>query len=114
MAIPVKIRRVDLYSDDALTGTTELADDEMGVYVRVWLLMYATGGPVTIEKLRSVCRSHGARFKSIIDRLQTLGKVIANDQRITCKRCEKEIQRALNRLTKASQNGAKGGRPKDL
>jgi hypothetical protein len=31
----------------------ELANDEMGVYVRVWLLMYATGGPITIEKLRS-------------------------------------------------------------
>jgi uncharacterized protein YdaU (DUF1376 family) len=110
----IKIRRVDLYSDDALTGTTELSDDEMGVYVRVWLLMYATGAPITEEKLRSVCRSHGTRFKSILSRLQTLGKVTINGQRITCKRCEKEIQRALNRLAKASQNGAKGGRPKDL
>ena len=110
----IKIRRVDLYSDDALTGTTELTDDEMGVYVRVWLLMYATGAPITIEKLRSVCKSHGTRFKSIIGRLETLGKVMINGQRITCKRCEKEIQRALNRLTKASQNGSKGGRHKDL
>ncbi len=109
-----KIRRVDLYSDDALTGTTELANDEMGVYVRVWLLMYATGAPITIEKLRSVCPGHGARFKSILNRLQALGKVVINGQRITCKRCEKEIQRAINRLSKASQNGAKGGRPNGL
>jgi uncharacterized protein YdaU (DUF1376 family) len=114
----VKIRRVDLYSDDALTGTTELSDDEMGVYVRVWLLMYATGGPITEEKLRSVCKSHGRRFKNILNRLATLGKVqmIMGEKgpQISCKRVIKEIQRSCERLIKASQNGSKGGRPKDL
>jgi uncharacterized protein YdaU (DUF1376 family) len=110
----MKVRRVDLYSDDFLTGTPMLLDDEMGVYMRICLLIYASGKPVSEEHVRSVCRSHGNAFNRILRRLETLGKIIRNGREIDQKRCENELKRAEKRLTKASQNGAKGGRPKGL
>jgi uncharacterized protein YdaU (DUF1376 family) len=110
----VKVRRVDLYSDDFLTGTPMLLDDEMGVYMRICLLIYASGKPVSEEHVRSVCRSHGNAFKRIIGRLETLGKIFRNGSEIDQKRCENELERARKRVEKASENGAKGGRIKDL
>ncbi len=107
----LKIRRVDWYFDEWLAGTARLDAAERGVYVTICNLIYSHGGPIDSEGLASLCGCHGNAFRRIIARLKKLGKIIENGSQIGVKRCGKEIERALIRLEKASENGGKGGRP---
>jgi uncharacterized protein YdaU (DUF1376 family) len=110
----VKVRRVDFYPDDWIAGTVELDDIECGIYIRACALIYAHGGPITIDLLKRACSSHGNRFNFVLKRLVEGGKLLRNGIEIDSKRCRNEIERSSKRLRKASENGAKGGRPKDL
>jgi uncharacterized protein YdaU (DUF1376 family) len=104
----MKIRRVDFYAADWIEGTTELLDDERGVYIQACALIYARGGPIDVDLIKRSCSSHGNTFNRIIDRLVSLGKLLRNGSEIDQKRCGNELDRARKRVAKASQNGAKG------
>ena len=76
----IKIRRIDLYPDDFLTGTYMLDDTEFGLYARACLLIYATGGPITIADLRAISKSHGHAFSRCLNKLISLGKLIEHEK----------------------------------
>ena len=42
----MKIRHVDWYPDEWLSGTFELSVDERGAYITIVSMIYARGGPI--------------------------------------------------------------------
>ncbi len=107
----IKVRYVDWYFDEWLAGTARLDAVERGVYVTICNMIYSHGGPIEMEGLSKLCGCHGHTFKRVLNRLQTLGKIIANDSQIMVKRCAKELEKSRIRVANARENGSKGGRP---
>src|SRR6266550_4962834 len=103
----MKIRRIDFYPDDWISGTRELADDERGVYIGICMLIYARGGPINIGLIKAWSSSHGNSFNRIIGRLEKLGKIIRNGPEIDQKRCANELERARKRVGNAKEKAAK-------
>jgi len=106
-----KVRYIDWYHDEWIAGTDDLNNAERGLYVTACCLIYSVGGPITRDRLRAACRDHGHAFNRQLDVLIQSGKLLANGEQITNKRCENELQKAVNRTEKAQRNGGKGGRP---
>lgn len=104
----VKVRHVDYSPDEFLAGTVMLTDAECGLYWRACTLIYSTGGPVQIDHLRAVSKSHGNAFNRNLAHLISLGKLTRNGEEIDQKRAENELERARKRFEKASENGTKG------
>ncbi len=108
MSAAIKIRRIDWYADEWISGTCMLDAAERGVYVTICSMIYSHGGPVPRDKkLPGLCGCHGNAFNRIIKRLAELGKIIENGSEIDVKRCEKELENARKRLGNASENGRK-------
>lgn len=108
-----KIRRIDFYHDEWLTGTNELLNAERGLYITACSLIYSNGGSITRAQLRAACRDHGHAFNRQLGRLIELGKLEVNGEQITNKRCANELQKADKRIANAQQNGSKSsGRPR--
>lgn len=114
VAIPAKIRRVDFYQDDWLSGTFELSFEERGIYITVCALIYNRGGPVSRELVYEHGRHHRRPFERIVNRLIDLGKLVEKDGKLDQNRCETELKRAQNRLETLRKNGEKGGRPSKI
>ena len=45
-----KVRRVDLYADEWLAGTSKLGPNEGWVYVQICMLIYSHNGPIRCMK----------------------------------------------------------------
>lgn len=106
-----KVRHVDFYPDEWLSGAGGLTNAERGLYITACALIYSGGGPITRADLRSMCQDHGHAFNHQFETLLRKGKLIENDGQIVNKRSLNELQKAGERLLNARQNGAKGGRP---
>lgn len=108
----MKIRRVDWYADEWLSGVSSLTPEERGVYDTIINMIYSNGGPITISPdWPHLFRCHGNKLKAIIERLEKRGKIIRNGLEISQKRARNELEKAQIRVGKALENGQKGGRP---
>lgn len=81
------------------------------MYVRICMLIYSRGGPISVEHVKRCCRNeHGNKVNSLIEKLVKTGKIERNGDEIDQKRCRKEIEKALNLIRNASENGSKGNK----
>lgn len=110
----MKVRRVDFYPDDWLSGTLELNDLDRGVYITICALIYARGSTITIELLKRHCHSHGNALAASLTRLSEARKIVRTGPEIGQKRCRNELERAEKRLRNASENGTKGNEIKKV
>lgn len=106
-----KIRYVNFYADEWLVGTIGLDVADIGVYIQACALIYSRGGPVEKADLQRVVRCHWRTFEACLKRLVEAGKLTHEGSMIGSKRCSRELQDSLKRVSSAVQNGLKGGRP---
>ena len=112
----VKLRRIDFYPDDFLVGVAGMSPAEGWVYWVICSLIYSSGAPVPEDdkRLASITGLRKDHMKRVCDALVSDAKVTRIDGGLMVDRCRKEIERAAERISKAHENGSKGGRPKDL
>jgi uncharacterized protein YdaU (DUF1376 family) len=106
-----KVRHIDWYADEWLSGTHELGNAERGLYITACCLIYSTGAPITRARLKAQCQDHGHAFNRQLGVLIDTGKLSEKDGQISNKRSINELQKAEERTANARQNGSKGGRP---
>jgi uncharacterized protein YdaU (DUF1376 family) len=86
----MKIRRFDLYPDDAIAGMIELTNEERGVLAMAIFAIYSHGGPITRDHLRRLCPGHARTHQRIESRLLELNKLcVTDDGKLSQKRCKK-------------------------
>lgn len=111
----MKIRRIDYSPDEMIAGIAGQLDPlDFGVYWMICTLIYSRGGPIDDDPvwISRIFRNTNPRtVRAAIERLVEAGKVERNGAELMVNRCRTELERALNRTRKASENGAKGGRP---
>lgn len=108
-----KVRRIDFSPDEWLAGTIGLKADQRGCYITVCCLIYSRGGPVQDDDadLSHACKVTVDKWRSIRAALVEKGKLLVTDDgKLTNKRCEIELEKALNRTEKARENGQEGGK----
>ena len=110
-----KPRRFDLSPDNFIAGIAgQLTASELGVYWVMCLLFYSHGGPFKYDESR-ICAllkgSHWRTVRTASERLQELGKITSEQGQVTVKGCSGPLQEAINRVSRAVENGSKGGRP---
>src|SRR3982751_4321923 len=105
----MKIRHVPLYATEWLEGTIELSNDERGVYFDIIALIYARGGPITVELIKARSGLHGNAFNRVLDRLDLAGKIERKGEEIDQKRCRNELKKVRKKIEIARENGAKRG-----
>jgi uncharacterized protein YdaU (DUF1376 family) len=108
-----KIRRIDFSPDEFLSGTSELSLEETGAYWKVCSLIYSRRGPIDDDDrwIATAIAADVRKWKPIKARLVSKGKLIITDGKVSNRRCEAELMNAHDRIRKANENGAKGGRP---
>jgi uncharacterized protein YdaU (DUF1376 family) len=111
-----KVRRVDFYADEFIAGVVgQLDDRELSVYWLICSLIYSRGGPIPDDPqwIARIYRNGNPRsVRAIIDRLVAMSKVSRSNGELMVKRCRTELDKTANRISKASENGSKGGRPR--
>lgn len=111
-----KARRVDYSPDEYIAGVGGVLDAaEQGIYWMICSLIMSEGGAVeqNDRRIAGLCLCRPAAVRKIIDRLVEKGKIWRlDDGKLAQKRALSEVEKSLNRISSASQNGAKGGRPK--
>jgi len=110
-----KVRRVDYAPDEYVTGVGGvLRADEQGVYWMLCTLMMSQGGPIerNDRRIASLCLIRPVDVVRITERLIQLGKIKADGTKLYQNRALSEVERSANRIQTASENGAKGGRPR--
>lgn len=110
----MKIRYIDFSPGDWLGGTIGLSLEEEGLYVRICALIWSRGERITEDLLRAATKAHGNKVNALLASLHAKGKITRNGREIGQKRAENELEKAEKRVRKASENGAKGGRPNGL
>lgn len=114
MASP-KARRVDYYPDEYIAGVGGvLRADEQGVYWMLCSLIMSEGGPIAQDDRRfaALCRVRPADIKKLVENLIVSGKILRqSDGKLFQKRAQSEVEKSLNRIQSASENGSNGGRP---
>lgn len=114
-----KIRRVNFYPDEYVTGVGgRLSAVDQGIYWMVCTLIYSHGGPIDDDHVwlsRLFADTHWRTVRASLDRLTKMGKLErtegAEGPQINVRRCAEELQKARTRVSEAVQNGRKGGRP---
>ena len=111
----LKPRRVDLSPDNFIAGIAgQMNATELGVYWIFCLLIYSKGGPIVYDETQIAALLPGTHWRTIrkaSERLQGLGKISSESGHVMAKGCAGPIQDALKRISRAIQNGSKGGRP---
>ena len=112
-----KVRNVHFSPDEYLAGTMGMTHQERGVYWQVCVLIYSSGGPILENDVRLYASPDNTRTtRATIEKLIKKSKIVRLGKRtgaeLMVNRCRSELERAANRMRKASQNGAKGGRPR--
>jgi len=105
-----KVRRVDFSPDEWLSGTSELSVDEKGAYITVCALIYSRSGPIDDDEawLSKACGCHWRQWRRLRQTLLERGKIrLTEDGRITNRRAELELERALGRVADAHQAAEK-------
>lgn len=110
-----KIRHIDFYPDEFLTGVSgKLTPEQTGVYWTICSLIYSNGGPIDNDPswLGNIMRgTHWRTVKRIIKELVKMGKVESKSGSLMVQRCRKELARTEQRIGKARASGLQGGRP---
>ncbi len=110
-----KVRRVDYSPDEYVTGVGGvLRADEQGIYWMICTLVMSSGGAFTRndQRIASLCLIRQSDACRITDKLIAMGKIEALDGgKLTQKRARSEVERSVNRIQIATENGSKGGRP---
>jgi len=111
-----KARRVDYSPDEYIAGVGGVLDAaEQGIYWMICSLIMSEGGAIeqNDRRLAGLCLRRPAEVRKIIDGLVDKGKIRRlDDGKLVQKRALSEVEKSLNRISNASENGAKGGRPK--
>jgi hypothetical protein len=94
----VKLRRVDFYPGDWLGGTATLSLAERGLYITACMMIYEAGGPIRKADLRLAVSGRTQTFNSLLLSLVDKGKLQLRNGVIDQVRCEREIERAQNRI----------------
>lgn len=112
-----KVRRVDYAPDEYIAGVGGvLRADEQGVYWMVCSLIMSEGHAIEYDtrRLAALCVLRPTDAKKIIDRLVQRGKLtLQSDGKLTQNRAQSEVEKSLNRIQTAAENGSKGGRPSE-
>ncbi|ARS70884.1 DUF1376 domain-containing protein [Sinorhizobium meliloti] len=110
-----KARRVDFYPDEYIAGVGGvLRADEQGIYWMVCALIMSEGGAVeqNDKRLAALCQIRPADVRKLIDSLIEKGKILRqSDGKLFQNRAQSEVEKSLNRIQTASENGSNGGRP---
>jgi uncharacterized protein YdaU (DUF1376 family) len=111
-----KARRVDYSPDEYIAGVGGVLDAaEQGIYWMICSLIMSEGGAIeqNDRRLAGLCLRRPAEVRKIIEGLVSKGKIRRlDDGKLAQKRALSEVEKSLNRISIASENGAKGGRPK--
>lgn len=110
-----KARRVDFSPDEYIAGVGGvLRADEQGVYWMICSLIMSEGDAIeqNDRRLAALCLMRPSDMKRIVESLVEKGKILRqSDGKLFQKRAQSEVERSLNRIQTASENGSKGGRP---
>lgn len=110
-----KARRVDFSPDEYIAGVGGvLRADEQGVYWMICSLIMSEGDAIeqNDRRLAALCLMRPSDMKRIVESLVGKGKILRqSDGKLAQKRAQSEVERSLNRIQTASENGSKGGRP---
>ncbi|UXN74482.1 YdaU family protein [Devosia sp. A8/3-2] len=110
-----KARRMDYYPDEYIAGVGGvLSAAQQGVYWMVCTLIMSEGGAVAQDDRRSggLLRMRPAEVRKTIEDLIVAGKILRlNDGKLSQNRARSEVEKSLNRILIAVENGLKGGRP---
>lgn len=110
-----KPRRVDLSPDNFIAGVAgQMNATELGVYWMACLLIYSHGGETVCDEKRLAALLPGTHWRTIraaLDRLHELGKLSSRDGHTMAKGCSGPLEEAAKRISRARENGSKGGRP---
>ncbi len=113
-----KVRRVDYVPDEYITGVGGvLRADEQGVYWMICSLIMSEGGPIeyNARRLANLCLIRPAEVRRITEILIEKHKLsVTDDGRLSQKRAQNEVEMASKRIQIATENGAKGGRPRKI
>lgn len=112
----VKARRVDYSPDEYIAGVGGVLDAaEQGIYWMICSLIMSEGGAIeqNDRRLAGLCLRRPAEVRKIVDGLVAKGKILRlDDGKLAQKRALSEVEKSINRISIASENGSKGGRPK--
>lgn len=119
MSAKKRVRHVDYSAGDMLTDIGgELTPAEFGVYWMVCTLIYAKRRAIDddaawiADKFKRT-RTDPRTVRAALDQLIRLEKIARADGKLMVSRCQDELDRASNRIRKAGENGASGGRPRN-
>jgi hypothetical protein len=112
--MPSKVRRIDFYPDEYIAGIgCKMNAEAQGVYWMICALVSSHGGEIDNDPKhigRLVCLG-SSKTRRIISELIESGKIIENGTKLSQKRAENEVKKALKRIEIAANNGRNGGRP---
>jgi uncharacterized protein YdaU (DUF1376 family) len=108
-----KVRRINFYPDEWISGTTTLKADQRGCYITLLAMLYSRGKPVPDHDrdIALSCNVTVDKWRSIREVLLAKGKIFVTEdgEHLSNKRAETELEKASNRIEKAQVSGAKGG-----
>lgn len=111
-----KARRVDYYPDEYVTGVGGVLNaSEQGVYWMICSLIMSEAGPIAYNERRiaGLCLLRPSDVRRVVEKLISTGKIARqSDGKLCQKRAQSEVEKSLNRIQSASENGSNGGRPK--
>lgn len=116
MARSKKARYVDFYPDELISAVAgEMTPEELGVYWMICTLIYSRRKAIPDDRewLQGKFKRglHLRSLNAILDRLIASGRVSQSDGKLMVERCREELEKTLNRISKAQENGSQGGRP---
>ncbi len=110
-----KVRRVDFYPDEYLMGVSNrMTAAEMGVYWLICSMIYSKGAPIpnNPKLFARMCLTRQSHVETIIGKLVDTGNLtVENDGKLSQRRSVAELERGMERIRRARESGAKGGRP---
>jgi hypothetical protein len=118
--VVVKIRRADFWMDDWFAGTIGLTHFERSVYITICASNWSHGRPALKDDIRNL--SPGRGFDQGWDGLERKGKIVVVVDTNSTRdlhfaynpRALDEHEKAMKRLRRSHEAGAKGGRPKSV
>lgn len=112
----MSITHVAFYPSDWLAGTRGMTAEEMGVFSTLIFRMYEIGGPVerNDDRLWRICGCKSKRaFVKVLDYLLDEGKIIEKDQKLFNERAQKEIEKVVEKSSKAKGSALRRWDKKD-
>jgi len=109
-----KVRRVDFYPDEFLSGVDQLSPEEVGVYWLICSKIYSRGEALPDDdgEHARIFRLDPRAWRRIKGALVAKGKIRIEKGTIINERCMAELSRAGKRIEDARAAGQEGGRPR--